>query len=157
MEQIVSGSKDKTIRIWNLVSLDCVHVFNGHSRPVTSLAVLDKTHLVSTSFDKTCRVWQIDSVSIGEDGKGCENAESILRGHKDGIECCCVLPDGRIVTGSWDHSLNVYDARRSQEYRLGGHTGVVNSVSCIPSARNSPTGGNIVSVGEDRRLIFWSP
>lgn len=34
VEYIISGSKDKTIRVWNLEDGKCIRVINGHSNSV---------------------------------------------------------------------------------------------------------------------------
>ena len=56
---IVSGSGDKTIRVWNAVTGQCVAgPFQGTTDYVSSVAYSpDGSHIVSSSWDKTIRVW----------------------------------------------------------------------------------------------------
>ena len=56
---IVSGSLDKTIRIWNPTTGQCIAgPFQGHTDGVNSVAYSpDGSHIVSGSWDKTIRVW----------------------------------------------------------------------------------------------------
>ena len=60
-------------------------------------------------------------------------------------------PDGkRIVSGSNDHTLKVWDATTGREIRtLKGHTKMVNSVAF------SPDGKRIVSGSDDETLKVW--
>ncbi|THV07150.1 WD40 repeat-like protein, partial [Dendrothele bispora CBS 962.96] len=58
---IVSGSYDKTIRIWDSQTGQppVGHPLQGHTHWVTSVAYSpDSRHIVSGSFDKTVRIWE---------------------------------------------------------------------------------------------------
>ncbi|AYV82603.1 MAG: hypothetical protein Hyperionvirus1_182 [Hyperionvirus sp.] len=57
---IVSASKDKTIRVWHILSRSCLHVFRGHTGSVNTIHV-DDTEIVSGSEDGTIRIWSIDT------------------------------------------------------------------------------------------------
>ena len=54
---IISGSEDKTIRIWNLLEKRQETVLQGHLNGVDSVAVTsDNKYIVSGSFDNTIRI-----------------------------------------------------------------------------------------------------
>ena len=55
---VVSGSTDRTIRVWDTESGDCVHVLYGHTSTVRCLAMHENT-VVSGARDGTLRVWDI--------------------------------------------------------------------------------------------------
>ncbi len=48
-------------RIWDTDALQCVRILNGHSLPVSALALNDK-FLVSGSDDATMRLWDWQSL-----------------------------------------------------------------------------------------------
>ena len=57
---LVSGSGDNSIRMWDEDSLNEKHCLFGHKDAVTSLAVSpDNMFVVSGSMDKTVRVWDL--------------------------------------------------------------------------------------------------
>ena len=66
-QHIVSGSRDKTIKVWDRETGALVHTLTGHGDWVTSVA-LDGQHIVSGSEDKTIKVWRrpaSDLASVG--------------------------------------------------------------------------------------------
>jgi WD40 repeat protein len=56
--QLVSCSKDKTIRFWDLATGATVKVLRGHSEYVRTLLLLSDGRIVSGSDDSTMRVWR---------------------------------------------------------------------------------------------------
>jgi WD40 repeat protein len=58
----MSGSDDKTLRLWDTVSGTHLNTLEGHSYKIRSVAFSpDGTHIVSGSYDNTLRLW--DAVS----------------------------------------------------------------------------------------------
>jgi WD40 repeat protein len=62
--KIVSGSWDKTLRIWDSNGT-CERVLEGHTDFVESVAVLESGKIVSGSRDKTVRIWAANGTSNG--------------------------------------------------------------------------------------------
>ncbi|MCJ1324912.1 hypothetical protein MMC10_001574 [Thelotrema lepadinum] len=61
-KQIVSGSHDKTIRIWNVNSGTLDQILEGHWEAVRSVAVSPNgKHLISTSWDRSIRIWDTET------------------------------------------------------------------------------------------------
>ena len=84
--------------------------------------------------------------------KSVEDREPLtLKGHSHFVSSVSFSPDGnRIVSGSFDRTVKVWDAQTGQETRtLKGHSGVVSSVSF------SPDGKRIVSGSGDQTLKVW--
>ena len=99
---IVSGSDDKTIRVWNATTGQCVAgPFQGHTEWVNSVAYSpDGKHIVSGSWDSTIRVW---NATTGQCVAG------PFQGDTHWIRSVAYSPDGRyIVSGSADKSIKVW-------------------------------------------------
>ena len=58
--KIVSGSWDKTIKIWDLNSGECLKTLRGHECCVLSIAIKNDK-IVSGSDDKTIKIWDLST------------------------------------------------------------------------------------------------
>ena len=59
---IASASLDKTVRIWDANTLECLHVLKGHATAVMDVKFSpDGKQVVSTSPDNTIRVWDFST------------------------------------------------------------------------------------------------
>jgi len=60
--RICSGSDDRTVRVWEVSSGDCIRTLKGHSSWVNAVAwSSDGSRICSGSDDKTVRVWEVSS------------------------------------------------------------------------------------------------
>jgi WD40 repeat protein len=69
-EYIVSGSDDKTVKIWELETGKLVNTLKGHSSSVRAVAIDPKgEYIVSGSDDGTVKVWDLkimnESTKVG--------------------------------------------------------------------------------------------
>src|SRR6266702_4066024 len=91
-QRIVSGSTDRTIRVWNATTGETeAGPFTGHTDPVEAVAFSpDGQRIVSGSHDKTICVW---NATTGETEAG------PFTGHTSSVESVAFSPDGqRIVS-----------------------------------------------------------
>ena len=56
-QNIVSGSLDKTVKIWSRNTGECLHTLIGHTNTVRSVAISPYNELVSASWDHTLKIW----------------------------------------------------------------------------------------------------
>ena len=62
---VVSGSLDKSIKIWNLETGDLFHNIDGHDDEITSLDLSsDGSRIVSGSEDSTVKLWKLDTGNL---------------------------------------------------------------------------------------------
>ena len=61
-QSVVSGSDDKTVRLWSVESGELLQTMEGHTSPVMSVSFSpDGQSVVSGSKDKTVRLWSVES------------------------------------------------------------------------------------------------
>ena len=132
-KRIVSGSRDKTLKIWDAHGGDReLLTLKGHSGSVESVSFSpDGRRIVSGSSDETLKVWDAETGLV----------LLTLEGH-DYVTSVAFSPDGkRIVSGSKDDTLKVWDAETGQEIlTLKGHSGSVESVAFSPDGRRIVSG-----------------
>jgi WD40 repeat protein len=63
--KIVSGSIDKTVRVWDIEG-NQLAVCRGHDSAACSVCVTGDNKIVSGSWDKTVRVWETQKLTLLE-------------------------------------------------------------------------------------------
>ena len=120
--RVVSGSDDKTVRIWDAATGNCTAILKGHTDNVTSVAFsVDGLQVVSGSDDNTIRIWD---ASTG-------NCTAVLDGHTHGVRSVAFSTDAlRVVSASESKAIRIWDAATGNcTAVLQGHTYSVTSVA----------------------------
>jgi WD40 repeat protein/serine/threonine protein kinase len=106
----ISGSRDKTVRLWALATGECLRTFKGHEGSVTCVAVTPDRHLVvSGGRDNTLRLW---ALATGECLK-------TFTGHEDYVMSVAITSDGRFaVSGSSDKTLRLWSLKTDDHLQL---------------------------------------
>jgi platelet-activating factor acetylhydrolase IB subunit alpha len=159
---LVSASRDKSLRIWDVSTGYCVKTIRGHADWVRDVSPsFDGEYLVSAGNDDTARIWRTTS---GE-------PQATLIGHEHHIECCVFAPPASygylatlagqkkpppssssaefVATGARDKSIRLWDARGTLIKTLVGHDNWVRGLVFHPG------GKYLLSVADDKTLRCW--
>jgi len=61
-KNIISGSNDELIKIWDLNG-NCLKTLEGHKDRITSLIITpDSKNIVSGSYDKIIKIWDLETL-----------------------------------------------------------------------------------------------
>ncbi|KAM0198839.1 hypothetical protein ACHAPA_010430 [Fusarium lateritium] len=112
---VLTGSGDKTIKLWNLASYTCVRTFEGHSNSVLKVAWLKmpsnqeqskkRVQFTSAGGDGLVKVWDANS---GE-------TECTLDNHEDRVWAVAVHPENNtIISGSGDSTVTFWKDTSSE-------------------------------------------
>ena len=129
----LSGSWDKTVRLWDAATGREVRRFEGHTDRVRAVAFSpDGRYALSGSEDDTVRLWD---TATGREVRRFE-------GHTLSVTSVAFSPDGRYaLSGSPDKTLRLWDAATGREVRrFEGHTEWVRAVAFLPDGRYALSG-----------------
>ncbi|HVB25844.1 MAG TPA: protein kinase [Ktedonobacteraceae bacterium] len=133
--RIVSGSFDKSVRVWNAANGNLIQTYQGHSDRVQTVAWSpDGTRVASGGDDRTVHIW---NASTG-------GSMLIYGGHTDHVLGLAWSPDGmRIASASADKTVQVWDVATGRNlFTYRGHSDYVFAVAWSPDGKRLATGGN---------------
>ena len=158
--KLVSTGQDGKAIVWTLGdnrSFKKLTEFTGHVGPVYGAAFSpDSQQIATCGYDQTISLWDAEiglTVDIqarlaGEPEK--ERNDQRLVGHTGPVRSLAYSSDGnRIVSGSQDNTLRVWDLADGTATTLRGHGGRVRSVAFNPSQ------GQALSGAHDNQVRLW--
>ncbi|KAL3427466.1 vegetative incompatibility protein HET-E-1 [Phlyctema vagabunda] len=141
-KQVVSGSEDHTVRLWDAATGALKQTLEGHSQYVSSVAFSpDGTQVVSGSNDKTVRIWDAATGAL----------QQTLEGHFKRVTSVAFSPDSKqIVSGSEDNTVRLWDmATGALQQTLEDHFERVTSVAFSPDSKR------VVFGSRDKTIRLW--
>lgn len=146
-KQILSGSYDNTVKLWNIENGDTIHTFQGHSEFVMSVAFSVKNDIVlSASADNTLKRWDIET------GEVIDTFQENVGKRIGWIYSVAFSPkqNHAFLSGSYDNELKLWNSKTgSQINTFAGHQDWIYLIT------SSPNGNQVASVSEDGTITVW--
>lgn len=148
----VTGSEDKTLKVWNPKDHTVLVSFDGNDDSVYSLAYATQENLiVSGSADNVVRSWRVTQNNNG-------NTQGALvrqfNGHQApvySVHCGVWNNQEVIVSGSADTSVIVWDIRNGNRRRTFN-----DSTEVVYAVRISRDGEHVAAGGRDGKVRIWN-
>ena len=147
-QTLASGSDDRTVRLWDISTGQCLNTFQGHTRVVFSVAFSpDNCVIASGSDDRTVRLW---NSTTGQCLKTFE-------GHASRVLSVAFSPDGtKIASSSSDQTVKLWDIATGECLQtLQGHLKSVQSIAFSPDTRVYSNQPLLASGSEDETIKLW--
>ena len=131
----ISGSTDRTIRLWDLETGSCLRTIYGHAARVGGVAVLPDGHrAISGSDDKTLRIWDIDTGACLR----------VFDGFTTPVNAIVPFPDGhRALLNCGDHTFELWDIDCGRRLRkFDSHTEILHNVVLLPDSKRAVSADN---------------
>lgn len=141
---LISGSWDKTARIWNINSFgpSASITLLGHEAAVWAVTTLKQTNQYLTgSADKTIIIWNSKGDKI-----------KVIKGHSDCVRGIVTLSNGNFVSCGNDAVIKYWTSNGEFINEFFGHTNYIYTI-----AENKLLGDDvIISGGEDCTVRLWN-
>jgi WD40 repeat protein/transcriptional regulator with XRE-family HTH domain len=148
---LVSGSRDGTLRLWDMQDEQSIHVFEGHKHDVYGLAIdANNQLLVSAGKDQTVRLWDLQS------GRTLKT----LRGHTGGIHSLSLSSDDQILASSGQNEMIQLWRLQSdgmlsfQPYKI--FSSPTRQISALSTVSFSPDNQTLAINRHDESIALWN-
>jgi WD40 repeat protein len=138
-QTLASGSKDNTIKLWNVKTGNLLQTLTGHSDSVYSVAYSpDGQTLASGSKDNTIKLWNVKT----------GNLLQTLTGHSDLGKPLAYNPDGQtLASGSLDNTIKLWNLKTGNLLQtLKGNSVWANSLAYNPDGKTLASGGADITI-----------
>jgi hypothetical protein len=97
---LVSGSRDKTIKVWNLQTGKLIHTLTNHTEGVYAIAISPNEQIIASgSADKTIKLWHLETGEM----------LGTFTGHTHTVTALTFTASGEmLVSGSLDKTIKIW-------------------------------------------------
>ena len=139
-DELVSGSWDSTIKIWNINLGICLRTLTGHTNSIMCISFVNDA-IISGSYDSTIKLWNSNS------------KVRTLKGHSLSVVSLVVLNTyaNLVISGSIDKTVKMWDVRLGSCLKTfqHSHTRIISSLAMLPT-------GELFSGSFDETIKKWN-
>jgi WD40 repeat protein len=145
--RVLSGSDDKTLKLWDAATGTLLRTFSGHTDAVKSVALSpDGNQVLSGSADKSIKLWDTATGAILR----------TFTGHTASVDAVAFSPAGsRIASVSvGDRTVKLWDPTTGALLR-SFVVGAINYTELVATVAFSPNGANVLATNADGNAELW--
>eukprot|EP00299_Pterocystis_sp_00344_P012055 c5735_g1_i3.p1 GENE.c5735_g1_i3~~c5735_g1_i3.p1 ORF type:complete len:598 (+),score=98.04 c5735_g1_i3:56-1795(+) len=136
---LCTGGKEGVVQVFDVNNRNPLRKYRKHQGPVRSTRFVPHTsHLISGSDDKTLRLFDIPT----------QSQLCLFEAHEDQVRCVAPLDSNVFVTGSYDHTVRIWDARTGRCSITMTCDGPVEALQILP-------GNSLLASADGTCVRFW--
>ena len=147
--KLISGSSDKTARIWNVRTQRTIHLLKGHKESIYAVAFSPDGRLAVTgSFDETLKLWNSKSGFLIK----------TLKGHTNALRSVSFTPNGKyLLSGSYDKTIRLWNGKTGNFIKILANLNKrVDGLTISPDSSKFVI-GNVAKYGPFKCFVFAIP
>jgi WD40 repeat protein len=139
LNKLISASNDKTIKIWDLKSGECLETLKDHSWLVTSVLIYKNNKFISGSYDKTIKIWDLERLECIE-----------TLNNNSGVRSLLLLSDEILASGLYDGTINIWNLNEKKIVKsIKAHE---DWILCLIKSKDS---SKLISGSADSKIKIW--
>jgi WD40 repeat protein len=169
----VSGSRDKSLRLWERASGRTIAVLDGHNAAVTGVAYhADGRRIASASADGTVRIWDVEALVNVPPSEPDANLDAppsrVFTLGDEPVRAIAFSSDGRLLAAAYKDAVQVFDVMDPGEEKtakvLVGDSNAPDDAPSDPAAKTpavltclafAPNDHRLATGGSDKTLRIW--
>lgn len=149
-ERLVTGSADKTLKIWDVATGKSVQTLAGHEQAVLTVAAHPGRQLVASGGkDRQVKLWDLSSTDPPKD----------VGSHGKAVYCVAFSPDGKWLAscGEDDTRIRIWNVAEAKSFKelTAEDADDKNQRRSLFGIAFSPDSKQFVTCGADRSLRLW--
>ena len=102
---LVSGSYDRTIKVWNLITGRSLYTLSGHTGLIRAIAIHPSGEMLASASRDGVRLWNLRTGEL----------IALLVGHSDWVNSVAFSPNGStLATGGFDRTIKIWQVPGTQ-------------------------------------------
>ncbi|XP_022828346.1 pleiotropic regulator 1 [Spodoptera litura] len=146
--QIITGSHDSTIRLWDLAAGKSMCTLTNHKKSVRSIVVHPTLYTFASASPDNIKQWKCP------EGKFIQN----LSGHNAIVNCMAVNPEGVLVSGGDNGTMYFWDWRTGynfQRLQAAVQPGSMDSEAGIFAMTFDNSGSRLITTEADKTIKIY--